>query len=157
MSERDEQVLALERALLVEGLAALGAAGGAQGAGAPGAAGGARGARRSARRLREDRASEVVELPLPAAEADQTVTSLLAEMGEVLEDPPVPAGESPERWALVGGGVGNLNPVVVRVELAPSGPTATTAKIHAVAKEGLIRQRAATKTAARLSQQLSSG
>jgi hypothetical protein len=154
MSERDDQVTAAERALLVGGLEALGRAGGAAGGGAPGATGGARGARRAARRLREDRATEAVELPLPLDQADATVTALLAEAGTVLDQAPVAGAEHPERWALVGGGVGGLNPVVVRVELVPRADDATVATIHAVAKEGLIRQRAATKTAERLRDRL---
>lgn len=152
MSEYDDQVVAAERALLVGGLEALGRIGGAQGAGAAGAEGGAAGARFSARRLREDRASETVDLPLPIDDAEATVTALLADAGDPL-DPPIAGAPNPERWAIVGGGVGGLNPVVVRIELVPA-PEATTATIHAVAKEGLIRQRAATKTAAHLRNQL---
>jgi hypothetical protein len=152
VSAYDEQVLAAERALLIGGLEALGRIGGAQGAGPAGADGGAAGARFSARRLREDRASETVQMPLPADEADATVTALLAGAGDPLEAP-IAGAPNPERWAIVGGGTGGLNPVVVRIELAPS-PEGTTATIHAVAKEGLIRQRAATKTAARLRNQM---
>jgi hypothetical protein len=153
VSGRDDQVVAAERALLVGGLEALGRHGGAVG-GELGAAGGASGARWSARRLREDRASEVIELALPVDQADASVTTLLADAGAVLDEAPGAGPGHPERWALLGGGIGGLNPVVVRVELIPQANDTTTATIHAVAKEGLIRQRAATKTAMRLREQL---
>jgi hypothetical protein len=55
-----------------------------------------------------------------------------------------------EVWALVGG----LNPVVVRVATDRLGEGGCCAVVRACAKEGLIEQRAAQKTAARVRDEL---
>jgi len=59
-----------------------------------------------------------------------------------------------EVWAVVGGGAGGLNPVVVRVVADRLGEGGCRAVVRACAKEGLIKQRAAQKTAARVRDEL---
>ncbi|RII13833.1 hypothetical protein DSC45_23035 [Streptomyces sp. YIM 130001] len=51
---------------------------------------------------------------------------------------------------LTGGGALNLNPVVVTVEVTRSGEQTTAVHVRAIAKEGLIKQRAGQKTAERV-------
>lgn len=51
---------------------------------------------------------------------------------------------------LTGGGALNMNPVVVTLDVTRSGEQTTTLHVRAIAKEGLIKQRAGQKTAERI-------
>nr|WTB29174.1 hypothetical protein OG781_06410 [Streptomyces sp. NBC_00830] len=51
---------------------------------------------------------------------------------------------------LTGGGALSMNPVVVTVDATRSGERTTTLHVRAIAKEGLIKQRAGQKTAERI-------
>jgi hypothetical protein len=57
--------------------------------------------------------------------------------------------------AVVGGGVANMNPVVVTVTLKAAGPALTLVKVRGAAREGLIKQRAGEKTATKVAAALS--
>nr|BFE59379.1 hypothetical protein GCM10020063_039050 [Dactylosporangium thailandense] len=83
-----------------------------------------------------------------ALERIRTVLAPLSQFG-----PAEVVGAGPDRVRLrrhTGGGTGNLNPVVVTVVAARSGEHSTAVHVRAVAKEGLIKQRAAHKTAERI-------
>ncbi|WP_258198889.1 hypothetical protein [Streptomyces sp. A244] len=51
---------------------------------------------------------------------------------------------------VAGGGVGGMNPVVVTALVTKGGASDSQVRLRAAAKEGLIRQRAGERTAARL-------
>jgi hypothetical protein len=146
----EEQVLVRELGRLG---AAGGAAGGAIGGGRAGRVGGRRGGRSgaelAAKRIRTDRCELTVECDMSPDEVLRAASGLLAGMGRLLDDVP-PSAARDEVWALVGGGAGGLNPVVVRVAADRLGDAGCRAVVRACAKEGLIKQRAAQKTAARV-------
>lgn len=130
-----------EDLILAEALGAVGALGGGSG--------GRFGAKFAARRLKKN--VHEVELTLggvsPAEAAARTADLLLS-----LGTPVRTAGAEPPSGmrvvrALVGGGFGNMNPVLVTVTLTGTGPEATAVRVRGAAKEGLIRQRAGEKTA----------
>jgi hypothetical protein len=151
----------VEEEVLVRELGRLGAAGGAAGGaigggragGLGGARGGRSGAERAAKRIRTDRCELTFESDTSPDEMLRTASGLLAGMGQLLDDvPAAPAGD--EVWALVGGGAGGQNPVVVRLGADRLGDGGCRAVIRTCAKEGLIKQRAAQKTAARVRDEL---
>lgn len=146
-----------EDLILAEALGALGAAGGGSG--------GLLGAKFAARRLKKN--VHEVELPLegvPPAEAAARVAEVLLSLGAPVRRSraELPAGVRVVR-ALVGGGFGNMNPVLVTVTLTPMsaptgpGPQCTAVRVRGAAKEGLIRQRAGEKTARRVAGLLAQG
>lgn len=109
------------------------------------------------RAMRKDVHEVGVALALPAEVAHRRVAELLQREGRVLDDAPEhgPPGGSMLR-AVVGGGAGGLNAAVVTVSLAPDGgPETTHLTVRAAALEGLVRQRAGERTAARLADALS--
>lgn len=55
---------------------------------------------------------------------------------------------------LTGGGYLDMNPVVVTLDATRNGEWTTTLNVRAVAKEGLVKQRAAQKTAERVAELL---
>ncbi|MFE5494598.1 hypothetical protein ACFQ7Z_32210 [Streptomyces virginiae] len=134
-----------EDLILTEALGAVGAVGGGSG--------GRFGAKFAARRLKKD--VHEVELTVGGvspAEAAGRTADLLLRMGTPVR---TAAAQPPEGVrvvrALVGGGFGNMNPVLVTVTLTPTptgtGPEATEVRVRGAAKEGLIKQRAGEKTA----------
>ena len=148
----EEQVLVRELGRLG---AAGGAAGGAIGGGRAGRLGGGRGGRhgaeRAAKRIRTDECEVAVECDTSPDEVLRAASAVLARLGRLLDDVP----QSPaEVWAVVGGGAGGLNPVVVRVAADELGEDGCRAVVRACAKEGLIKQRAAQTTAARVRDEL---
>jgi hypothetical protein len=130
-------------------VAALGAVGGSVGAG------GARGARFAAKRLKKDVCEVDLELPLTLAASVEHVSRVLAEAGSLIEggETQASAGQCVVR-AIVGGGSGGMNPVLVTVRLSHAGPERTAVVVRGAAKEGLIKQRAGEKTAKQLAQVL---
>lgn len=110
-----------------------------------------KGGKFASRFLRNDVAEFDRELPLgfdPAVEHARTVLGQLA--GGMV---PEPLEAGPDRVTfrvLTGGGYLDLNPVVVTMDATRDGERATTLHVRAVAKEGLVKQRAAQKTAERV-------
>ncbi|MEU9105539.1 hypothetical protein AB0D54_14390 [Streptomyces xanthophaeus] len=129
-----------EDRILADALGAVGAIGGGSG--------GRIGATFAARRLKKN----VHEVPLTLAAsldaAAQHVAGVLAGLGNLLG---TRGGADPDTQrtvrAVVGGGFGNMNPVVVTVTLTAAGPQGTAVCVRGAAKEGLIKQRAGEKTA----------
>lgn len=66
----------------------------------------------------------------------------------------LPAEQQLPLAAMVGGGLANMNPTVVCVDLQHSTADQTTLQLFAAAKEGLRKQRAAQKTVERLQKAL---
>ncbi|MFD8578580.1 hypothetical protein ACFV1H_25010 [Streptomyces virginiae] len=134
-----------EDLILTEALGAVGAAGGGSG--------GRFGAKFAARRLKKN--VHEVELTVGGvspAEAAGRTADLLLRMGTPVRT----AGAQPPDGvrivrALVGGGFGNMNPVLVTVTLTGTGQEATEVRVRGAAKEGLIKQRAGEKTARQVS------
>lgn len=151
-AEPDES--ALEERILAEALGELGETAGGFGGlfsgGLAGGLGGRRGGRRgaagAAALLRVDRGEHSLELPLSPGEVLQAARDTCAPEGRILDSEEIPA-EPPQLWALVGSGAGGLNPALVRVIAEPLAGGGCRVVVRAVAKEGLIKQRAGQKTA----------
>jgi hypothetical protein len=131
-----EGVTAEESQLLVEGMGAV--FGGAIRTGAVAAV----------KRMRVNLFETDVTLRLPLAKAVARVKSLLEEAGSLIDEGPADNGH--RLRGMMGAGSMNMNPTVVTVTLSETGPSATAARIRAVAKEGLIKQRAGQKAAERV-------
>ncbi|MDX2388930.1 MULTISPECIES: hypothetical protein [unclassified Streptomyces] len=127
-----------EDRILADALGAAGAVGGGSG--------GRFGARLAARYLRKDVHETVLTLELPADRAASHVAATLARVGRLLDAPGPDDSCGSVVRALVGGGFGGMNPVVVTVTLTPADPGTTTASVRGAAKEGLIKQHAGLKT-----------
>ncbi|MFD3696865.1 hypothetical protein ACFWUZ_12055 [Streptomyces sp. NPDC058646] len=129
-----------EDRILAEALGAAGALGGGSG--------GRLGATFAAKRLKKNVHEIPLTLAAPAAAAAEHVAGVLARLGNLLD---TGSGGGPDGLrtvrAVVGGGFGNMNPVVVTVTLAPAGQNGTAVTVRGAAKEGLIKQRAGEKTA----------
>jgi hypothetical protein len=157
-----DDAAALEERILVEALGELGGTaggiGGLFGGGLAGAfggrAGGRRGAERAARRLKVDRGEQSLDLTDPPGDALRVVRAALGSHGRILDHEEIPTAP-PQVWALVGSGVGGLNPAVVRVIVEAREGGGSRLSIRAVAKEGLIKQRAGQKSAAWAREELS--
>ncbi|MEC4573194.1 hypothetical protein [Streptomyces virginiae] len=133
-----------EDLILTEALGAVGASGGGSG--------GRFGAKFAARRLKKNvhEVELTVEGVSPAEAAGRTA-DLLLRMGTPVRTAGVqpPDGVRVVRVVrvLVGGGFGNMNPVLVTVTLTGTGQETTEVRVRGAAKEGLIKQRAGEKTA----------
>ncbi|MFJ1596495.1 hypothetical protein OG349_02710 [Streptomyces sp. NBC_01317] len=137
-----------EDAILADELAALAATTGAS--------------RRIARLTAKARGKRVyvtlLTVPLPAAEAFSRVTEVLEEAGHIVDF--TGAGiqnRRPVVRAVTGGGFGRLNPVVVTITMTRSTGAATYIRLRATSLEGLLRQHASERTAARIAAALSHG
>jgi hypothetical protein len=120
-----------ENALLIAGLGSVGEVVN-RGAG--------RGARIAARGMRADIFQTTVTLALTLSAATETVARVLDSLGR----------RTAELQAVIGVGVGNLNPAVVTVTVTEDAAGTVAAHVRGVAKEGLIRLRAGEKAARRL-------
>jgi len=163
-SAPDRELLEDEE-LLVEKLGELGARsgsrGGAVGGGlggglsgfASGALGGRVGGRAGARwatkRLRVDTAELILNLAASTTRIVTVATDILSQEGEVIEGS-VADGNREGVRGVVGAGALNMNPAVVRVQATPLAPEMSQVRVRAVAKEGLIKQRAGQEAAARI-------
>ncbi|MER5885389.1 hypothetical protein ABT160_16295 [Streptomyces sp. NPDC001941] len=152
--ERDEQQeeqdgQRSEDQILADALAALGAPSGGGGL------------VRVVARLMKKNVHEVEQLvPLPYDDAVRRVSGVLRNAGRPVGTGaagtgPVGTGGSSALRVVVGGGAGGLNPVVVTARVLRVDEDSSRIWLRAAAKEGLIRQRAGEKTAARLAALLS--
>jgi hypothetical protein len=114
------------------------------------ASGGRLGARLAARLLPENVHEIELVLPLPPDEALGLARSVLAVLGEPVDETRL-SDDKYELRAVVGSGALNLNPAVVTLQLVATTPASTTIRVRGVAKEGLIPQRAGRKAAERVS------
>ncbi|MEV7730242.1 hypothetical protein AB0P15_36850 [Streptomyces sp. NPDC087917] len=132
-----------EDRILAEALAAVGAAGGGSG--------GRFGARFAAERLRKNVHEVPLTLAAPLDAATRHVSGVLARLGSPRRaargaDPTVRRVVR----AVIGGGFGKMNPVLVTVSLTAGGQDGTAVSVRGAAKEGLIKQRAGERTARRV-------
>ncbi|MGW9371535.1 hypothetical protein ACWGVR_16150 [Streptomyces xanthophaeus] len=129
-----------EDRILADALGAVGAIGGGSG--------GRTGATFAAKRLKKNVHEVPLTLAAPLDAAAQHVAGVLARLGNLLG---TGGGADPDAQrtvrAVVGGGFGNMNPVVVTVTLTAAGSQGTAVCVRGAAKEGLIKQRAGEKTA----------
>ncbi|WP_406835433.1 hypothetical protein ACICHK_02565 [Streptomyces sp. AHU1] len=135
-----------EDEILVEELAALGAVSGGSG----------HLTRLVARRMRKNVHEIDLVVPLPFEGAVERVVDVLAGAGRATGPLRFGPGTDQETIrAVVGGGAGGLNPVVVTVLVTRGGVDGSEVRLRAAAKEGLIKQRAGERTAVRLAALLS--
>jgi hypothetical protein len=117
------------------------------------ASGGRLGARLAARLLPADVHEIEVVLPLPPDQALALARSVLASLGEPVDETRL-AADGHELRGVVGSGVLNLNQAVVTLQLVTTTSASTTIRVRGVAKEGLIPQRAGRKAAERVTGRL---
>ncbi|MEU2915049.1 hypothetical protein ACWCQ0_25910 [Streptomyces massasporeus] len=130
-----------EDRILVEELAALGAVSGGSG----------RLTGLVARLLKKNAHEIDLAVPLPFDDAVQRVVGVLEGAGRAGRPAHVESDRDHEMIRVVaGGGAGGMNPVVVTALVSRGTGNRTEVKLRAAAKEGLIKQRAGEKTAARL-------
>ncbi|SMQ13845.1 hypothetical protein SAMN06272771_0122 [Streptomyces sp. Ag82_O1-12] len=130
-----------EDQILVEELAALGAMSGGSG----------RLTGLVARLLKKNAHEIDLVVPLPFDDAVQRVAGVLEGAGRPGRCAHIESGRDQEMIRVVaGGGAGGMNPVVVTALVARGTGNRTEVKLRAAAKEGLVKQRAGEKTAARL-------
>jgi hypothetical protein len=135
-----------EDEILVRALGEVGAAGGALGAPMGGGFGGRLGSRFTARFLKTVSQEAELTLHLPLSAAAERVQDVLTAMQHpIIQDSLESMTGQNKITAIAGGGIGNLNPVVITVKLTAHGGRSTAVKIRTAAKEGLIRQRSAEK------------
>jgi hypothetical protein len=138
-----------EEEILVERLGRLAWRSGRRIGGLWSASGGRAGARLGARLLRNDVHRIELVVSLPPDEALTLAGSVLASLGEPVDETRL-ADDEYELRAVVGSGALNLNPALVTLQLVARTPTSTTFCVRGVAKEGLIPQRAGRKAAERV-------
>ncbi|MGW5465995.1 hypothetical protein [Streptomyces sp. NPDC003996] len=135
-----------EDEILARALGQVGAAGGALGGGYGGGLGGRLGSWFTARFLKTESQEAELTLHLPLSAAAERVQDVLTEMRHPIIQNSLKVMSGQKRiTAIAGGGVSNLNPVVITVKLTASGGRSTALKIRTAAKEGLIKQRSAAK------------
>ncbi|MFD8223149.1 hypothetical protein ACFV16_03135 [Streptomyces massasporeus] len=136
-----------EDRILVEELAALGATSGGSG----------RLTGLVARLLKKNVHEIDLVVPLPFDDAVRHVVTVLEGAGRRPGRPThvEPRGDRELIRVVTGGGAGGLNPVVVTALVIRGAGNTTAVKLRAAAKEGLIKQRAGEKTAARIAELLS--
>jgi hypothetical protein len=113
------------------------------------ASGGRLGAQLAARLLPADVHEIDVVLPLPPDQALVLARSVLASLGEPVDETRL-ADDKHELRGVVGSGVLNLNQAVVTLQLVATTSASTTIRVRGVAKEGLIPQQAGRKAAERV-------
>ncbi|GHE67431.1 hypothetical protein GCM10017771_91160 [Streptomyces capitiformicae] len=135
-----------EDEILAEELAALGAV-----------VGGSRRLTRLVAKLMRKNVHEIdLEMPLPFDDAVRRVAKVLGHAGRAVGSMHVEPGVDQETIRVVtSGGAGGMNPVVVTALVTKGGMGSSKVRLRAAAKEGLIKQRAGEKTAARLAGWLS--
>ncbi|NEE07922.1 hypothetical protein G3M58_15850 [Streptomyces sp. SID7499] len=135
-----------EDRILVQELAALGAVSGGSG----------RLTGLVARLLKKNATEIDLVVPLPFHGAVQRVVRVLEGAGRPGRSAQVESGRDQEMIRVVAGGGGaGMNPVVVTALVTRGTGNRTEVRLRAAAKEGLIKQRAGEKTAARIAELLS--
>ncbi|MFE5086418.1 hypothetical protein [Streptomyces mirabilis] len=110
-----------------------------------------RGGKFASRFLKNDIVEFDRELPLGFDPALERAGTALAELAGGANPELVEAGtDRVTLRVLTGGGYLNMNPVVVTVDATRSGERTTTLHVRAIAKEGLVKQRAGQKAAERI-------
>ncbi|WP_369265018.1 hypothetical protein [Streptomyces sp. R35] len=111
-----------------------------------------RGGKIASRFLKNDISEFDRELPLGFDLALERVRAVLVELSPGANPELVEAAtDRVTLRVLTGGGALNMNPVVVTVDATRSGERTTTLHVRAIAKEGLIKQRAGQKVVERIS------
>ena len=114
-----------------------------------------KGGKFASRFLRNDVAEFDHELPLELGPAVGRARAVLGRLAGGTVPEPVEAGaDRVTLRVLTGGGYLGMNPVVVILDATRNGERTTTLHVRAVAKEGLVKQRAAQKTAERVAELL---
>ncbi|MFE7896952.1 hypothetical protein ACFU3E_05285 [Streptomyces sp. NPDC057424] len=133
MDEREDEILADE-------LAALAAAGGGGG-----------GLTRFVAKLMRKNVHEIdLVVALPFEDAVERVAQVLGRAGRTVDAVSEPGADQRTIRVVAGGGYGGMNPVVVTARVTRGEVSTSGVRLRAAAKEGLIRQRAGERTAARL-------
>ena len=135
------------------GSAVGGAAAGIPGLGGAGARGGARGAARGFKWTKKDISTRLVELPGTVMAVSQLVHGTLAGTGSLIGAEARDDGGIAVR-AMVGVGIGGLNPAVVTAVVAAGPEGVATVELRAAGREGLIKQHPADKALAKITAQL---
>ncbi|MER5470062.1 hypothetical protein ABZX90_23070 [Streptomyces sp. NPDC002935] len=135
------------------GAAAGGAATGTHGLGRAGARGGARGAARGFKWTKKDVRTTLVELSGTVTAVSQLVHTTLAYIGNLLGTEVRDNGGIAVR-AMVGVGIGGLNPTVVTAVVAAGSEGVAVVELRAAGREGLIKQHPAEKALAKITAQL---
>ncbi|MER5344259.1 MULTISPECIES: hypothetical protein [Streptomyces] len=135
-----------EDEILTAALGALGASGSGSG--------GRRGAMFAAKRLKKNVYETDLALAMPVEAATTHAEGILALAGRMLEVEGAHLAGARVVRAIVGGGLGNMNPVLITLSLTGDGPERTAVSVRGAAKEGLIKQRAGEKTAKRIAELL---
>lgn len=112
--------------------------------------GGAAGGRWGARFTRSCSAEALVEVSQEAAVVRERGEACISAEGTVIEDPNGTGDES--IWGLVGSGVMNMVPALVRVDVEAIGSGTSRVHVRATGREGLIRQQVAAKAVDRIAE-----
>ena len=154
MAERIEYALTeAESALLMaatkDAMAAAGALDGSLSGDSPFAArGGAAGGRFGARFTRPRTAAAVVAVPHDAQTVRERARTNISQTGVVIDDPNA-AGDG-SVWGVVGSGVWNMAPALLRVHAETTASGGSRVHVRAIGREGLIKQAIAAKAADRI-------
>ncbi|MCA1699781.1 MAG: hypothetical protein LC790_13105 [Actinobacteria bacterium] len=110
--------------------------------------GGAAGGRFGARFTRPHSAATVVELSRDAQAVREQARTQIADTGVEIDDPNA-AGDG-SVWGVVGSGVWNMAPALVRVDVEPTAAGGCRVRVRATGREGLIKQQIAAKAVDRI-------
>mgnify|MGYP001490772177 CR=1 FL=1 len=91
-----------------------------------------------------------LDLPMPVEESAERILEILADAGRLLDPGHSPQSAQPGQRtvrAVIEGGFGRLNRVLLTVSMVATGPESTSVTVRGAAKEGLLRRRAGEKTA----------
>ncbi|WEO98729.1 hypothetical protein A6P39_034420 [Streptomyces sp. FXJ1.172] len=135
------------------GAAAGGAATGVHGLGRAGARGGARGAARGFKWTKKDVSTTVVELSGAVMAVSQLVHNTLADAGNLIGAEARDDGGIAVR-AMVGVGMGGLNPTVVTAVVAAGPEGVAVVELRAAGREGLIKRHPADNALAKITSHL---
>ncbi|MFF3465278.1 hypothetical protein ACWCQN_33200 [Streptomyces sp. NPDC001984] len=153
----DELLLAAMVQLGAKGGSIGGAAGGTitgfGGLSRAGGRGGARGAARGFKRTKKDVSTTLVSLPGTVEAASQLVLEALTAAGNLLGTE-VRDGGGVALRAIVGVGIGGLNPAVVTAVVAAGPEGVAVVELRAAGREGLIKQHPADKALAKITAEL---
>jgi hypothetical protein len=121
-----------------------------------GALGSGWGAKTVAKRLPNNEYELNLEIKCQPQKALETVFNVLSQQGQIIEDFQTPT-ELPTICATVGSGFFNINPTLIKVQVAPITNETARISIFGTAKEGLIKQKAGEKAVKRIAEILNQG